>query len=320
MPSSRLFLGLVPWYGLLIVLGAGLAIWLADREAARLSLPKDTIIDLALWALPLGILGARLYYVFFTWEEYRSHPVSILYLWEGGLAIYGGIIAGIAVVFVFAKKRRISPWLLLDILAPGVALAQAIGRWGNFFNQEAYGIPFPERLSFLAFFPLAVTIQEPSGPVLHIATFFLESFWNVCVFLFLIRGRRTFFRKTGDTFLFYLLFYGAGRLWIENLRMDSLYLSSSVRISQLVSLLLASVSSLVLLRPYWSFRQGKTWGRAGLLLGALILLDLWVLAFCLRLPLFGFLQGSVLRESAFLLLYALLLSGLTLAGYRRKGF
>ena len=169
-PSSRLIFGLLPWYGVLIVVGISLAVLLASREANRLHLPEDTVIDLALRVLPLGILGARLYYVAFSWPVFRTHPLSVLYIWEGGLAVYGGIIAGLLTAFVFCRRRHIRFDMMLDILAPGVALAQSIGRWGNYFNQEAYGIPVS--IPAFRFFPLAVLISENGVSVWHAAAFF----------------------------------------------------------------------------------------------------------------------------------------------------
>ena len=205
-PSSHLFLGLVSWYGLLIVAGALLAVYLADRESKVQGLPPDTILDLALIALPVGILGARLYYVVFSWPVFASDPLSVLYIWEGGLAIYGGLIAGFAVVALFCRRRGISLPLMLDILIPGVALAQAVGRWGNYFNQEAYGTAISAESSF-AFFPIAVLIQQWSDPGWHLATFFYESVLDFAIFLFLTACRRKLFRKHGDMFLFYVIIF-----------------------------------------------------------------------------------------------------------------
>ena len=253
VPPSRLFLGVFPWYGFLIVLGAGLAVLLADREAGRQHLPKDSVIDLALRVLPAGILGARLYYVLFSWQEYIGHPLSILFIWEGGLAIYGGLIAGFLVVLLFCRRRKLSLFLVLDILVPGVSLAQAIGRWGNYFNQEAYGLPLRQG-SPLCFFPLAVLIRSSAGSEWHLAAFFYESVLDLLIFLFLLWGRRRFFRRQGDVLCFYLLLYAAGRLVIEDLRMDSLYLGSSIRVSQLLSVLLCLLVFLFFLGRSLAFR------------------------------------------------------------------
>ncbi len=236
VPSSSKAFGLIPWYSLLIVIGAGLAIWLASREERIAGLPKDTVIDLSFWAIPFGILGARIYYVLFSWNQFRDRPLSVLYIWEGGIAIYGAVIAGVLVVWLFSRARRLSFFRICDVIAPGLVLAQAIGRWGNYFNMEAYGEIVTDPA--LQFFPFAVLIQEDGRPVWHMAAFFYESLWNVCVFLFLIIGRRRLFRRTGDVWNFYLFLYAAGRLIIEDFRMDSLYAAGSIRISQLLALLL----------------------------------------------------------------------------------
>jgi len=238
MPASRYVLYPIPWYSFLIVVGAALAIFLASREEKRAGLEKDTIVDLSLWLLPCGILGARLYYVAFAWDTFRGNPISILYIWEGGLAIYGGVIAGFITVLVFARKRGIPPMALCDVIAPGLALAQGIGRWGNFFNMEAYGLPMPDYA--LCFFPLAVLIPEGNVQVWHMATFFYESVWDVGVFIALMILRRGHFRRRGDVFLFYLFLYSAGRLVIEEFRMDSLYAAEGLRVSQLLSLALCA--------------------------------------------------------------------------------
>ena len=235
VPYSRYLIYPVPWYSFLIVLGAVLAIWLACREERFLNLPKDTVIDLSLWILPFGIIGARLYYVLFSWDQFSGSPLSVFKIWEGGLAIYGGVISGLIVLLIFSKKRRISPFLLCDLIAPGLVLAQAVGRWGNWFNMEAYGLPVTDKAFF--FFPFAVQIPA-DGNAWHLATFFYESVWDFGVFLFLILARHRFLRKQGDVFCFYLFLYASGRLIIEELRMDSLYASSSIRISQLLSVIL----------------------------------------------------------------------------------
>ena len=235
IPYSRYLVYPIPWYSFLIVLGAALAVILASREERRVGLPKDTIIDLTLRLLPIGILGARLYYVIFSFDQFRSDLLSIFRIWEGGLAIYGGVIAGIITILVFARRRRLSPLLLCDVIAPGLVLAQALGRWGNYFNMEAYGLPVLQPA--LCFFPLAVQIPENGVYVWHMATFFYESVWDFSIFVFLMCARHRFLRRQGNVFCFYAFLYAAGRFVIEDLRMDSLYASSSVRVSQLLSAL-----------------------------------------------------------------------------------
>lgn len=236
VPYSRYIFPPVPWYSFLIVLGVVLAVFLACREERKLGLKKDTVIDLALWVLPFGIIGARVYYVFFSWDQFRSDPLSMLKIWEGGIAIYGAVIAGFLTVFVFSRCRNLPPLLLCDLIAPGLALAQAIGRWGNYFNMEAYGLPVTQPA--LCFFPLAVQISENGSWVWHMATFFYESVWDFSVFVFLMLARHRLLCHRGDVFFFYLYLYAAGRFVIEDLRMDSLYAASAVRVSQLLSALL----------------------------------------------------------------------------------
>lgn len=129
----------VAWYGIIIASAMLIAVLLSSREANQLGLDDDFIVDLSFWMLPLSILGARIYYVLFEFSAYAQDPIRIFYIWEGGIAIYGGLIAGGLVLLWYSKKNETDPWLVLDIIAPYVLLAQAIGRWGNFVNQEAHG-------------------------------------------------------------------------------------------------------------------------------------------------------------------------------------
>lgn len=236
VPYSRTLFGFIPWYSFLIVLGAAAAIILAVREEKRTDLKKDTVLDFSLIVLPVGIIGARIYYVIFSWDAFKNDFISVFRIWEGGIAIYGAVIAGLLTAFIFCRRRKIPVLTLCDLIAPGLILAQAIGRWGNYFNQEAYGLLLED--PSLCFFPFAVQIQGPSGLEWHMATFFYEFFWNICVFVFLMVARRKWFRYRGDVFFFYAILYACGRLIIEDFRMDSLYAASSVRVSQLLSVLI----------------------------------------------------------------------------------
>ena len=237
-PPSRLIFGLIPWYSALIVTGICLALFIASREEKRLGLAKDTVIDLALWVVPFGIIGARLYYVAFSWDTFAPNPISALYVWQGGLAIYGAVLAGLLTVIIFARKRKLHLGTLTDLIAPGLALAQAIGRWGNYFNMEAYG-PQINNPAW-QFFPAAVFIPAGNGGAWHMATFFYESMWNLLVFsvLMLLRKRK---HRPGDLTLWYFLLYGAGRLIIEGLRTDSLYAGGGIRISQVLAMVMCLV-------------------------------------------------------------------------------
>ena len=243
IPYSRTLFGPLQWYSVLIVTGILLAIWLAGREERRLGLPRDTVIDLALIVVPCGIIGARLYYVAMTWDLFRNNPVSILYIWEGGIAIYGGVIGGALGAWVYARRKKLPFLRLLDMIAPGLLLAQAIGRWGNYFNMEAYG---PE-ITNPAFqvFPIGVLIPSGGGYVWHMATFFYESLWNALGFAALWAIRRRV-REPGGVMCWYLLIYGSGRFIIEQLREDSLYLGG-LRVSQYLSLILCLVAAGIIL-------------------------------------------------------------------------
>ncbi|MBR3429654.1 MAG: prolipoprotein diacylglyceryl transferase [Clostridia bacterium] len=277
VPYSRTIFGLIPWYSFLIVIGAAIAIFLASREEKRTSLPKDTVLDFSLIVLPCGIIGARIYYVIFSWDLFRNDFLSVFKIWEGGIAIYGAVIAGLLTAVIFCKKRKISFLTLCDLIAPGLILAQAIGRWGNYFNQEAYGLPVSNPQ--LCFFPFAVQISDADSLHWHMATFFYESLWNMLVFVFLIIARRKWFRYKGDIILFYAFLYACGRLIVEDFRMDSLYASSSVRVSQLLSVV---ICIFVLLYYLHSFRNSKVfnplpkWILAGITLSVNCFLVIWL--------------------------------------------
>ena len=247
---SRMLFGVIPWYSFLIVLGVVIAIVLAVREENRAGLGKDTVIDFTLVVLPCGIIGARIYYVVFSWDQFRNNLASVFRIWEGGIAIYGAVIGGLLAAWLFARRRRISFFTLCDVIAPGLILAQAIGRWGNYFNQECYGAAVTD--PSLQFFPFAVFIRSDTSNPWHMATFFYESVWNLLVFVFLLIARRKLFRYRGDVISFYAMFYACGRLVIEDFRTDSLYAASSVRISQLLSVL---ICILILIRYIRLFRR-----------------------------------------------------------------
>ena len=267
----------IPWYSFLIVIGAAIAIFLASREENRTSLPKDTVLDFSLIVLPCGIIGDRIYYVIFSWDLFRNDFLSVFKIWEGGIAIYGAVIAGLLTAVIFCKKRKISFLTLCDLIAPGLILAQAIGRWGNYFNQEAYGLPVSNPQ--LCFFPFAVQISDADSLHWHMATFFYESLWNMLVFVFLIIARRKWFRYKGDIILFYAFLYACGRLIVEDFRMDSLYASSSVCVSQLLSVV---ICIFVLLYYLHSFRNSKVfnplpkWILAGITLSVNCFLVIWL--------------------------------------------
>ena len=233
----------VRWYGLLIALGIGLGILLASYRERRMGLPRDTVVDLALCGVPSAIVGARLYYVIFSWEMYRENPVSALYLWEGGLAIYGGILGGLLAGWVYAKVKGLNFLTLADLVAPSFALGQAVGRWGNFFNQEAYGRAVTAE--WMRRFPIAVLIRADG--LWHYATFFYESCWCALIVIFLlIADKKGLFKRPGDTFFTYALLYAIERALVEGLRTDSLYWGA-VRVSQALSVCAAAACAAILI-------------------------------------------------------------------------
>lgn len=242
-PSSRFIFGKLPWYSVLIVSGILLALLHCMREEKRLGLKKDTVTDLALWAIPFGVIGARLYYVIFAWDTFAANPLSALKIWEGGLAIYGGVLGGLLGVLLFARRRRLHPGMLTDMIVPGLALAQAVGRWGNYFNMEAYGAAITDPR--WQFFPAGVLIPENGEMVWHMATFFYESMWDFAVFAVLMALRKRV-RRPGDLTCVYLILYGLGRMVIEGLRTDSL-MWGPVRVSQALSLALCLGAAAVLI-------------------------------------------------------------------------
>lgn len=268
MPASRYLIGQLPWYSVLVVTGMMLAILWACLEEKRMGMPKDTAIDLALCCLPAGIVGARIYFVLFSWKSFIGDPWAVLRIWEGGLGIYGGILAGALAACLYCRRKKLSFLQVGDMLVPGVALAQAIGRWGNFFNMEAYGQPVA--MSVWQFFPVAVLIPEGSGLVWHQATFFYESCWDLVIFLILVRASRREHPR-GHILLLYALLYGVGRQVIEGMRMDSLMLHG-IRVSQGLAMLLALLA--LTLHSIAGKRTGKSklllaaaWGSALVILG-----------------------------------------------------
>ena len=227
------------WYALIIVSGIIIAMWLSTREAVRVGMKADDVTDFMLWGLPLSIIGARLYYILFDLPQYIADPIQIFNIRSGGLAIYGGLIAGGLTMYFFPKYHFISPWTFLDIAAPSVLLAQAIGRWGNFMNHEAFG---PETTrSFLESLHLPQFIIENMyiDGAFRQPTFLYESVWSLLgVILLLVLRKRPHLLKKGEVFLLYLIWYSFGRFFIEGLRTDSLYFLNIIRISQLLSAVL----------------------------------------------------------------------------------
>ncbi|MCY8208311.1 prolipoprotein diacylglyceryl transferase [Bacillus subtilis] len=227
----------VHWYGIIIGLGALLGLWIAMRESEKRGLQKDTFIDLVLFAIPIAIICARIYYVAFEWDYYAAHPGEIIKIWKGGIAIHGGLIGAILTGYVFSRVKNLSFWKLADIAAPSILLGQAIGRWGNFMNQEAHGEAvsraFLENLHLPEFI---INQMYINGQYYH-PTFLYESLWSFVGVIVLLFLRRANLRR-GEMFLIYIIWYSIGRYFIEGMRTDSLMLTDSLRIAQVISIVL----------------------------------------------------------------------------------
>ena len=260
------------WYGALIVLGIIIAFILCSHEAKRRRYHKDCVIDLCLICVPLGAIFARIYYIIFSLDMFIKPGMSfgeillgMINFRDGGLAIYGAIIGGVLGMIIYGRIKRMHFLSIADLILPSVALAQAIGRWGNFFNQEAYGTVIAE--GFPPYFPLAVRIDEchkaccaelPSNlNNIHYATFFYESCWCLIIFIVLWFFLRKVVKHRGDITFAYLIMYGTERALVEGLRTDSLMLGS-LRVSQVLSALLVVFAlAFIITRSVLEKRKGR---------------------------------------------------------------
>ena len=237
----------IAYYGIVIVTGMMIAIWIAQREAKRTGQNPEQYLDLAMIGIAAGILGARIYYVIFAWDYYKDDLLSIFNIRQGGLAIYGGIIGACIAVVIYSRKKKQNFSLLMDTASMSIVFGQIMGRWGNFFNREAFG-DYTNNLFAMQLPVSAVRANEITQKMWdHVVTvngveyiqvhptFLYESLWNVGVLLFLFwfRKRKKF---NGEVFLMYLIGYGLGRIWIEGLRTDQLLLPVvGLPVSQLLS-------------------------------------------------------------------------------------
>lgn len=237
----------IAYYGIVIVTGMMIAIWIAQREAKRTGQNPEQYLDLAMIGIAAGILGARIYYVIFAWDYYKDDLLSTFNIRQGGLAIYGGIIGACIAVVIYSRKKKQNFSLLMDTASMSIVFGQIMGRWGNFFNREAFG-DYTNNLFAMQLPVSAVRANEITQKMWdHVVTvngveyiqvhptFLYESLWNVGVLLFLFwfRKRKKF---NGEVFLMYLIGYGLGRIWIEGLRTDQLLLPVvGLPVSQLLS-------------------------------------------------------------------------------------
>ncbi len=242
---------------------------MASWQAGRLKQDKEMVLDLALWDIIFAVISARLYYVLFSWDYYSQNPIEIFNIRGGGMAIYGGVIGGVVTTFVFARVKKLSFYELLDIACTGLLVGQIFGRWGNFFNREAFG-GYTDNLFAMQLkrsdvragditnelLSNLVTLDGTEYIQVH-PTFLYESLWNIAVLLVILwyTKKRKF---QGELFLMYLCGYGLGRFWIEGLRVDQLKLfGTQLAVSQLLSVVLVVGSLSVLLFRWVKRRQKK---------------------------------------------------------------
>lgn len=263
----------IAFYGMAIGVGILAGMWLATMEAKRTGQNPETYIDLITIGVVTGIIGARIYYVAFSWDMYKDNLKSIFNLRQGGLAIYGGVIAAIITVFIFGKIKKLHPGLLLDTAGMGLVLGQACGRWGNFFNREAFG-EYTNNIFAMCLPVDAVRKSDITETMwnnmervngtntiqVH-PTFFYESMWCLMVLALLMIYVRKFKKFDGEVFLVYLGGYGAGRFWIEALRTDQLLLPGiGLPVSRVLAgiLFVGSLIAIISVRIYLNKKETKS--------------------------------------------------------------
>ena len=230
-------------YGVVMAIAFIAAVFYASKRAPQMGIKGDDIFGLVLWVLPIAIVGCRVYYVIAEWDRYKDNLLDIFKIWEGGIAMYGGTIAGVLTVIVWSRAKKIPFAATLDAASSGLILGQVIGRWANFVNREAFGGETD------IFCRMGLTTPDGTTYYVH-PTFLYESLWNLVGFLIIDRYwlRKGHRKYDGQVFLFYVFLYGAGRSWIEGLRTDSLYIpGTNIRTSQLVAALSALTALVILL-------------------------------------------------------------------------
>lgn len=240
----------IRWYSILILLGFVIGFLIVKSSCKKLEIPTSLIYDICFYITIFGIIGARLYYCIFEYEYYSKNLLDIFKIWEGGLAIHGGIIAGLIVLLVYTKKTYASYLTLLDIFAPALVLGQAIGRWGNFFNQEAFGpVTTLSKLRSLHIPQFVIDGMKINGEYHH-PTFFYESLGCLIIFLIILIVKSIKKQTHGELSGIYLILYGVLRFFIESLRQDSLMLFN-FKIAQIVSIIMIIIGIEILIRTRW---------------------------------------------------------------------
>ena len=241
----------VYWYGIIIALGLLMALLFCMKQRKKYGISEDDLLDGLLWGIPFGIIGARLYYVIFYLDLYRNSDGTVnwrevIAIWDGGLAIYGGVIATVIVALLLSRRRKFKIGAMLDLVVMGLLIGQIFGRWGNFMNREAFGAETT--------LPWRMQLTTTAGTLIEVhPTFLYESLWNLIGLLLIVFVVSKARRFDGENTWFYFLWYGIGRFWIEGLRTDSLYLfnwtiaGQPIRVSQALSLVMVLVSAFMLL-------------------------------------------------------------------------
>jgi phosphatidylglycerol:prolipoprotein diacylglycerol transferase len=225
------------WYSAMIFLGLLIGGWLILKEAERFNISEDFIVNLFFFTIPIAVIGARLYYVLFNWDYYSVNMSEIFMIWEGGLAIHGGMLFGLLWIIFYTKKYKVNTFRILDMIVIGLIIGQAIGRWGNFFNGEAHGTATTlEHLQSLHI-PEFIINGMNIGGTYYLPTFLYESIWCLLGFIILLVIRRLKYIKIGQTTAVYLIWYGIGRFIIEGMRTDSL-LIGNFRQAQIISIIM----------------------------------------------------------------------------------
>ena len=240
----------IRWYSVLILTGIVIGYFLIMMESRRFQIRKEFVFNLLFWTIIVGIIGARLYYVIFNFDEYSSNLVEILQVWNGGLAIHGGILFGLITIIIYCKKHKVNTWKMLDIIAPSVILAQAIGRWGNFFNSEAYGSTVEySTLIKLKIIPQFVVDNMYINGSYHLPMFYFESILCLIGFVILLINRGRKYVKNGEIFAIYLIWYGLIRFFIEIFRTDSL-MFMGFKVAQLVSIFMIICGLVIIIKKH----------------------------------------------------------------------
>ncbi|HBV03160.1 MULTISPECIES: prolipoprotein diacylglyceryl transferase [Mammaliicoccus] len=235
----------IRWYGIIIASGILIGYLMAQSTAKKVGIKEETLIDLIIWCVVMAIICARIYYVAFEWEYYSQHLAEIPLIMNGGIAIHGGLIGAFLTGAILCRVKNLSFFQMVDIVAPGIILAQAIGRWGNFINQEAHGGPVSRSFLENIHIPDFIINQMQIDGVFYQPTFLYESIWNIIGFIILLLIRPHL--KIGETFFAYLIYYSIGRYFIEGLRTDSLMLTEYLRIAQVISIVIIIASIIFIL-------------------------------------------------------------------------